>query len=613
MNQSRPVQSCATTGQSLHYKSIALATVLLSMDLLHVELNAAYAAPSHLFAAGNPIINAIQNNTQNKTMYSNFSPLGFAAITDETAQHDLDLILGHLISHHGLNPMVSMIALHATSKLRPFYHEDYAFQIQQTPLCQGRMRKITFGEHRTLLLGQTPVIDEPSFDANGWDQMPNLQLIGARYGEPVEQSYPEKCLWLNQGKLTPAWRLPFENFGRPVEVTFSDSGVHMESPFALDLKPARLQVFWPNRQQSPTWIQTNVSESSQFDAANFKVFDEKTGRLDTLEEPVTIDLDKDESLVKQAHIYSYVSRQLDFFKQLNFDVGPLEKISIAVNSAYAPGYRLKRGNSKASIVIGDMVREHLVNMHFDSDVVSHEFSHHVIAQSINDFSITQESVALQEGLADFFAMAGRQDSCFAPTTCAPNTNYISCQLFKNQCLRSAANQIRYHDSQYESPTFVADSHYRGLLVSGLMWDLGTITKDRIKVAQLALNALQFVPPSASIRDFVKGLYFANLQFNFNWKDEIDRATAGRNMSVAELGIDQSELENVHEELKIPDPIDSMAQSKFNRATNKAGCATLTSPSTDRQSPGVVLAIILAPILFQICTRSIVRRKYKFRK
>jgi hypothetical protein len=93
----------------------------------------------------------------------------------------------------------------------------------------------------------------------------------------------------------------------------------------------------------------------------------------------------------------------------------------------------------------------------DGFVVAHEWAHFLI-DHINPGLIGQDAHILHEAIADFYAAAIWNDSCFAP--------YDAQELDQRDCVRQLANQHRYPEDF--SPS---NRHYSSQIVSGALWAL----------------------------------------------------------------------------------------------------------------------------------------------
>src|SRR5690606_34583582 len=105
----------------------------------------------------------------------------------------------------------------------------------------------------------------------------------------------------------------------------------------------------------------------------------------------------------------------------------------------------------------------------NSDVVAHEFGHHVEFESLQE--TRGESLVMNEGLTDYFAMARSGDSCLGESICPYNSS-INCEVNqkapKQSCLRSAT-AVKYVLNENTK----TDAHFKSQFISGMLWDLRT--------------------------------------------------------------------------------------------------------------------------------------------
>lgn len=237
----------------------------------------------------------------------------------------------------------------------------------------------------------------------------------------------------------------------------------------------------------------------------------------------------------EASTFAYVNQQYDFLKSMHFTwsgTTPMNIVTHATigstinNALYTPS----DGTSSPTIKVGDGDGVALQNLPYDADVVSHEFSHHVIYQSIT--KIAGEALILHEGLADFLTMARTSDGCLGESICPASSN--ACQI-QSQCLRTANNSLVFFDDTYQS---YHSPHLRGQLVSGLLWDLrknGTIPSDTL--TQYVLESIVHLPSNAGFRSLIAALLYVDQNHNKTYQSAIVNAATARGLSPESFGID----------------------------------------------------------------------------
>lgn len=161
------------------------------------------------------------------------------------------------------------------------------------------------------------------------------------------------------------------------------------------------------------------------------------------------------------------------------------------NALYQPAVS---SSGYPQIMVGDGDGNILQNLGKDNDVVSHEFSHHILFRTLTN--TTGESLVLHEGLADLFTFMQTGNACLGESICPSGSS--ACWL-PDRCLRSAENDLSYLDTTYRS--WVSAPHLRGQLISAVLWDLAQ-DLNFTKVAQLTFTASSFFLEDSGLQDFV---------------------------------------------------------------------------------------------------------------
>ena len=149
-------------------------------------------------------------------------------------------------------------------------------------------------------------------------------------------------------------------------------------------------------------------------------------------------------------------------------------------------------------------RQVLDNLPKDTDVISHEYGHHVIYKSLK--STRGESLILHEGLADFFVFARTGDGCLGESIC-PSGSQI-CEV--DQCLRTADNSLVYGEGLYPHKP----AHQKGQLISGYLWDLAQSNDVPLEdLERMVLRAIDLLVSDSGIEHFMLALYNADQELH----------------------------------------------------------------------------------------------------
>jgi hypothetical protein len=215
----------------------------------------------------------------------------------------------------------------------------------------------------------------------------------------------------------------------------------------------------------------------------------------------------------EAAVFHYAQRHLSFVQSLGFAwYGPtplLVKLHVkpagrSNNALFVPATDAD-DNPTISIDDGDGVE--LQNLGNDADVVSHEFGHHVIYQTLR--TTDGESLVLHEGLADFFAFSRSGDACLGESICPKKS--LAC-VVQAACLRSGELELVYKDALWEHWTGGRNrlGHLHGQLISGMLWDLrrGEAVPPE-DLGRLVMKAISYFKVDSGFRDLMLALFLAD--------------------------------------------------------------------------------------------------------
>jgi hypothetical protein len=177
------------------------------------------------------------------------------------------------------------------------------------------------------------------------------------------------------------------------------------------------------------------------------------------------------------------------------------------NSTYTPApngpmIRVGRGNDT------------LHNLARDSDVMAHEFSHHVIFQSIKLFS--GQSRHLHEGYADYFTYAFNQDPYLGETI-----------VFDKAYLRTARPEEKYgFYVRYDDPTKPEGTYVAAEIWSAMLWTIREAVGEDFD--EVVYNSLNYLGHVTSYREALYGLLESDRDLNPLEKDVVDSGIYGQN-------------------------------------------------------------------------------------
>ncbi len=140
----------------------------------------------------------------------------------------------------------------------------------------------------------------------------------------------------------------------------------------------------------------------------------------------------------------------------------------------------------------------------DYDVLAHELGHHVLSRYLGG-SIFQ-SVAIQEGVADFLVYAQTGDPCLAESIC-PLDSKSGCSV-AGACLRTGKNSKIFDEFDQSTPYEPAE------VLSSVLWNVGSRKDVGLeKLAKVILQSIPYLKKDSRFSDFFLALYKADLQMH----------------------------------------------------------------------------------------------------
>lgn len=140
----------------------------------------------------------------------------------------------------------------------------------------------------------------------------------------------------------------------------------------------------------------------------------------------------------------------------------------------------------------------------DYDVLAHELGHHVLSRYLGGSFF--QSVAIQEGVADFLVYAQTGDPCLAESICPLDSN-IGCSV-AGACLRTAKNNKIFDQFDQTTPYEPAE------VLSSILWNVGTRNDVGLeKLAKVILQSIPYLKKESQYSDFFLALYKADLQMH----------------------------------------------------------------------------------------------------
>ncbi|MBI2602268.1 MAG: hypothetical protein HYW48_04360 [Deltaproteobacteria bacterium] len=373
----------------------------------------------------------------------------------------------------------------------------------------------------TILLGDLPAVETEVFSTDWPDSSESVQRSLASLSQTSSSSFQvlkkERCYFPNEGTLHPVWNLILSINSLPYETWADSEHTYKVSRLFFDLSEdvqGKVQAYEANPKESKlqTFLIGLIGDgtlTSQFFTTDPSPSSSGVSRArsDTHE----FIFSPDSEYFPEASVFAHVSSMYDYFASLGYTWEGGKPLTVRIhatindtknNALYQPsdGTSLQR----PIIIIGDGDNIVFQNLAIDSDVVSHEFGHHVIFRTVKE--TTGESLILHEGLADYFTFSKHGDTCLGESICVPDAD-SGCYV-AGQCLRTGDNPLVFQGDSY----LKLDPHLKGQLISGFLLDLHSKIEPRT-VTKTVFSSLDLLVKNSGIEHFLVSLMLMDYKQN----------------------------------------------------------------------------------------------------
>ena len=477
-----------------------------------------------------------------------------------------EMIRRHL-QDRGLHPLLKLIAKPTDFDEKPagrfskdlgLVVREYNVQAGSFEVCKATIRTVDSPSGSSHVLGLMPSVDAvyPTTD-DSWPS-PEDAALKVRQAIREEDSAGRislismsRCLFPIAGELMPAWKIRARSDHTPYEVYVTNDEIIEGYTLAFDAT-AKVKAYHSNPKHPDSVKQQLVEFSVEVNGDGTMTneyfstgFGDSTSRKTA---PFTADQSDSRHFDEQSS-FAHVNRQFQFVSQYGYVWKGPKPLKVMTsfsgagqgNAQYVPF----DGESGPFIIIGPDYPTMLTNLAIDSDVVSHEFGHHVVFGSVTDVPRGSESLVVHEGLADAMTFYASGDNCLAESICPATTPQSPLQepcFMPKKCLRTADNAIKYQDAVYLSNS--TKPHIRGQLISGLFADLkrgGAIPSDNLN--KLLVATIAYLPRQGTVKSVVVAMLDADYAlFGQQYSTIIKNAASLRAMGVEDLGINLAEVD-----------------------------------------------------------------------
>lgn len=400
-----------------------------------------------------------------------------------------------------LAPQLAGVTLRAKSAAKAAsgdaVHEEYELWYGAVKLDDAYLSLHHHKNRLALLRAKLPEYRLPAAPFSDEDFLP-LASLGLDAPEPGHSDGASKVVASSSGFAVPAWNVRrFDKLrGQTVErvIDAQTGAVLREATYAFDAA----SVYEKNpRDAGVISVDLPGLTSSGFlDGNHFSVYapNEKDARAQSSDGQFNFRPDDEALNFDQVQAYYTATKALAFFTdKFGYDIGDAHLVvrvndlvgGRTENAAYLPA------PEGPEILIG-RGGEHLSGLARDTDVIIHEFSHHVIYAHLTTSS--GESGLIHEGTADYFAYAINDDPYLAETVVA-NSPY----------LRTAALAA---GMRYDGAPAAQDNHTKGQYWSAVLWELRQRLGSEI-FDKMVYDSLAYLGPRSGLKDAFNALLNAD--------------------------------------------------------------------------------------------------------
>ncbi len=428
-------------------------------------------------------------------------------------------------------------ALRNTLNLHPLYQikkyndettwlttTQYHIYTSDFPVCNADAKVMSLRNGESLISGHVPRADPKRFLAEEFPRRSEavkylLNKLTAVLSEPVvtvEFIRSSACLFQIGQILKPVLYIIVKVNELPYTGYATEDQVYLLGPGSLTAT-AVANIFSPNiNAASKTAFQITVDGSGYLQNDYFTTIPSGTDRL----KGTSFDQDKTDPKYGELASYVIANMEFDYAKSLGYNWIAATPMNIknhtvfannVVNNAqYLPAEM--NADGKPAIYVGDGDGRVLKNLGTDNDVVSHEFGHHIVYNTLKTITAQSESLILHEGLADYFTYARKGNACLGESICPDGS---SACVDPGKCLRKGtipASQLSLNNTAYNS----YGPHGKGQLINGYLWDLQTSGAMGTDLPKLTLQSLSLYQRDSGIQDFMLALFKTDC-VNYNSK------------------------------------------------------------------------------------------------
>jgi hypothetical protein len=409
-------------------------------------------------------------------------------------------------------------------------HFDVSYEYLGFPVCDLSSRihlfkdaiRFTGAPKRHALAGKKIDDHELLGLSNPWpDHKEILDAIAShlRIEDPadIQVQAASKCVVLDPGKVTPSWDLRVLINGISFDVLGRDSDIRSISTATFFANG--IASYYQNNPKNGSLTELEL-DGLQDDVTTLKGMRFYTIRGDGIAPAERADrrylYTPKEPEFDEVNVYANAERVASWLQgsipNYNLDCLPISLSivgslnsktgSTTDNARYTPPKRDQKTKTRPNISIGPGGTD-LLFLRQDYDVLAHEMGHHVLSRTLG--GSTFDSVAIQEGLADFLVYAQTGDACLAESICPDRANG-ACSL-PGECLRSGLTTRDFEPTD-------RNPYAPGEVLSSILWKVASEKDVGLnKMAEIVVGAVTYFKKDSKFQDLFRALYQADKDLN----------------------------------------------------------------------------------------------------
>lgn len=391
----------------------------------------------------------------------------------------------------------------------------------------------------------------PTSDASGlpekkqWPEFSAIEGMIGQYGENWKVVRQSPCAFPLGDVLVAAWSATVTINDKPFKIITDGREILWRQPLFF-ATTSEATIFDPNPNGRLKAFSFTTDDSGYLQNDFFRTsMEAKTGARAKATDG-KFDFSPISSPNEFAEVSAFVNANtmLTWFEEQGFnwwgrkplEIKPFWSFNGNINNAlYQPGEATTSGLPNILLAEGDgKALKHLL---LDSDVISHEFAHHVAFSHYK--ATTGNALIVHEGLADFFTFLRTQDTCLGESICPSGSGIC----WSNQCLRTAKNELTYGSEEYNR----IPAHQQGQAISGLLWDFyskGLVSDDAM--AGFMIQTIALLNPLDDFSGFFSALIEAEkIVFNGQYKCQLVEVIVARSfqkfvLNAKDCGVDSGQ-------------------------------------------------------------------------